>query len=264
MKKGDTGDAVRVLQHQLNQSGFKIEADGWFGDTTEAAVKAFQRRLGLVEDGIAGIKTLALLKSGMSDPRLLSHADLERAAQRLDVPVACVCAVNEVESRGHGFLPDGRPVILFERHVMYERLRLHGLDADALFNLYPAVVNTARGGYVGGVAEYQRMALAISVDASCAAESASWGLFQIMGYHWERLGYASVDAFADAMIESEAQQLDTFVRFVEADPELHKALKGKKWADFAKRYNGASYKENLYDVKLARAFDRHSTEGAAA
>ncbi|WP_328515044.1 N-acetylmuramidase domain-containing protein [Ralstonia pseudosolanacearum] len=32
-------------------------------------------------------------------------------------------AVNEVESRGSGFLPDGRPVILFERHVMYRQLQ---------------------------------------------------------------------------------------------------------------------------------------------
>lgn len=259
MRKGDTGDDVRVLQNRLNQAGIPVGADGWYGETTEAAIKAFQRRAGLVVDGIAGPKTIALLLAGAANTIYLSHADLERAAQRLDVSVACVCAVNEVESRGHGFLPDGRPVILFERHVMYERLIKHGFDAD-VFELRNPVVNRARGGYSGGAAEYMRFAAASNIDAASAIESASWGLFQIMGYHWEALGYASAEAFATAMRESEAQQLDAFVRFIEADQALHKALKSRKWAEFARIYNGPAYKENLYDVKLARAYDRHSVE----
>jgi hypothetical protein len=265
MKKGDTGDFVRMMQMQLIQAGFKVQADGWFGDTTEAAIKSFQRNVGLVEDGIAGAKTLALLKTGKPDARFLSHADLERAAQRLNVAVACVCAVNEIESRGHGFLPaDGRPVILFERHVMYERLNKNGLDAEALSKLFPFVVNRTRGGYSGSSAEYMRLAAAKSVDYVSAIESASWGLFQIMGYHWQALGYESAEAFCSAMSANEAQQLDAFVRFIEADPELLKALKSRKWSDFAKRYNGPAYKENLYDVKLARAYDRYAAEETTA
>lgn len=262
MRNGDTGDAVRVLQQQLTAAGFKVEADGWFGDATESAIKAFQRKAGLVEDGIAGGKTLTLLNSGKADPRLLSHADLEAAAQRLDVPVASILAVNEIESRGHGFLPDGRPVILFERHVMFGRLQDIEIDASTLAKSYPSIVNQVRGGYSGGAAEYVRLSAATGIDAACAIESASWGMFQIMGYHWEALGYTSAEAFAAAMRESEAKQLDAFVRFIEADPDLLKALKGRKWADFAKRYNGPAYKENLYDVKLARAYDRHAGEVA--
>lgn len=260
MKKGDTGDTVRGLQLQLTNAGFSVQADGWFGDATEIAVKAFQHRFGLVEDGIAGGKTLALLVAGKRDARLLSQADLERAAQRLDVPVACVCAVNEVESRGHGFTPDGRPVILFERHVMFDRLNKNGHDAEALAKQFPSVANKSRGGYVGGAAEHMRLAAAKAVDYVSAIESASWGLFQIMGYHWQTLGYASAEAFFTAMSTSEGQQLDAFVRFIEADPALHKSLKSRKWAEFARIYNGPAYKENLYDVKLARAYDRYNQE----
>ncbi|MNL61260.1 hypothetical protein D3C87_1851660 [compost metagenome] len=36
---------------------------------------------------------------------------------------------------------------------------------------------------------------------------------------------------------------------------MHKALLGRKWADFARRYNGPAYKENDYDTKLAKAYD---------
>jgi len=66
------------------------------------------------------------------------------------------------------------------------------------------------------------------------------------------------------MRASEGAQLDAFVCFIEADPVLHKALKARKWATFAGLYNGPSYKENLYDVKLARAFDRYAAEEAEA
>lgn len=55
---------------------------------------------------------------------------------------------------------------------------------------------------------------------------------------------------------SEGEQLKALVKFIEADPVLHKALKARKWAEFAKRYNGPAYKENDYDIKLARAYQQ--------
>ncbi|MCR8935678.1 N-acetylmuramidase domain-containing protein [Pseudomonas sp. A4] len=42
---------------------------------------------------------------------------------------------------------------------------------------------------------------------------------------------------------------------------LHKALKGRKWAEFAKLYNGPDYQRNLYDIKLQRAYERHGDYG---
>ncbi len=105
-----------------------------------------------------------------------------------------------------------------------------------------------------------RLASAWQLDASCALASASWGLFQVMGYHWELLGYSSVQEFTDAMRLTEAAHLEAFVRFVQADPMLLRALRAKQWATFTRLYNGAAYKENLYDVKLARAFARYDAE----
>jgi hypothetical protein len=91
----------------------------------------------------------------------------------------------------------------------------------------------------------------------------SWGQYQIMGYHWERLSYASVLVFVAAMMDSEAAQLDAFVRFIAADAALHKALMARKWADFARIYNGPEYKDNAYDIKLARAYARHAARAGA-
>lgn len=256
LRNGSRGLAVRNLQAALALAGFKINIDGDFGDNTEAVVRDYQRRVGLVDDGVAGPKTQAALQ-GYDTSRYLKRKDLQQAAERLGVPLASVMAVNQVESRGEGFAANGRPVILFERHVMHARLQANGLsaaEADAHAAKHPALVNRSTGGYIGGTAEHQRLAQAQQIHAIAALESASWGLFQIMGYHWQRLGYLDAQHYADTMALSEAAQLDAFVSFIEADPALHKALKARNWKQFARIYNGPAYAKNLYDVKLARAY----------
>ncbi|MDF0732318.1 N-acetylmuramidase family protein [Pseudomonas entomophila] len=270
LRFGDRSGAVRELQRKLNTKGAKLAMDGAYGEATEAAVRMYQRSIGLVADGIAGPKTLASL-AGAHCGRLLKDANLVTAAERLGVELAVVYAVNEVESLGEGFLANGRPKILFERHVMYQRLalpRAEGDDqaalrrlADELAAQYPTLVNPKLGGYIGGTAEHQRLAQARMLNPLCANESASWGAFQIMGYHAPRLGYASVEEFVRLMGQDEHQQFEAFVRFIEVDPNLHKALKGKKWAAFAKGYNGPAYARNLYDVKLERAYEQHANCG---
>jgi len=264
LKIGSTGLEVRQLQLMLNEGGARIAADGWYGIGTQAAVMAAQRRLGLVVDGLAGPKTIAALRARTRPSNLLGMADLERAAERLDVPLAAIRAVNEVESRGTGFLEDGRPVILFERHIMYRQLNERRVDADALAKVSPGIINPVRGGYLGSTAEHGRFNQAQKIHRECAIESCSWGLFQVMGFHWQPLGYRSADEFAALMARSEADHLDAFIRFIEAEPALLKALRAGKWAAFAAGYNGAAYKENLYDVKLARAFERYRDMEQAA
>uniref|UniRef100_UPI003C7D4BDA N-acetylmuramidase domain-containing protein n=1 Tax=Pseudomonas veronii TaxID=76761 RepID=UPI003C7D4BDA len=267
LRHGDRSQAVLILQKNLNRYSANLVPDGDYGDTTEAAVRAYQVKVGLVADGIAGTKTQTSLAGGDCAALLRNH-DLVTAAERLGVPLAAIYAVNEVESKGKGFLDNGKPVILFERHVMYRQLataRNAGDDtaelkrhADQLATVNPALVNPKPGGYIGGTAEHQRLAMARLIDDTAALESASWGAFQIMGFHWKRLGYASVQAFVAAMSADESQQFDAFTRFIETDPALHKALKARKWAEFAKLYNGPDYLRNLYDTKLQRAYERHA------
>jgi hypothetical protein len=269
LRHGDRGQTVSQLQKQLNQTGAKpvLVVDGDFGDATEKAVRAYQKRIGLVVDGIAGEKTRTALAGG--DCRLLlGNATLVAAAERLGVELAAIYAVNEVESLGEGFLANGKPKVLYERHIMYNRLAVpHDQDdnvaelkrhADELAAAHPHLVNPRPGGYIGGAGEHQRLAQARMLDANCADESTSWGCFQVMGYHWQRLGYPNLADFVARMHRNENEHFEAFVRFIETDPVLHKALKGKKWAQFAKLYNGPAYARNLYDVKLERAYERHA------
>lgn len=200
----------------------------------------------------------------MNDKKL-TQEDYTSAGLALNVPASVIQAITDVESKGSGFLPDGRPLILFERHIMLRQLGKVGRkDVAALQDKFPSVVNRKPGGYRGGAAEHERLGLAATINRQCALESCSWGLFQIMGFHWKSLGYESIQAFINAMYRSEGAQLDAFVRFIKASPVLLRALQAKDWRTFAKTYNGPAYDRgdkdptNDYDVRLAAAFSKHA------
>lgn len=57
LRKGSKGDDVRWVQERLNCEGAGLRVDGDFGPVTEAAVKEYQLRHGLVVDGITGPAT---------------------------------------------------------------------------------------------------------------------------------------------------------------------------------------------------------------
>lgn len=110
--------------------------------------------------------------------------------------------------------------------------------------------------YVGGAGEYSRLEAAIALEREPALRSASWGMFQIMGFNHQKAGYASVQAFVDAMRTDEAEQLMAFIRFILGEG-LGGYLKAKEWKQFAEKYNGPDYVENRYDVLLAQAYEAY-------
>jgi hypothetical protein len=187
------------------------------------------------------------------NPAPLTDADFERAARAIGCTVAAVRAVNEVESRG-GFFADRRPKILYERHI-FSRLTKRKFDAAN-----PAIANPSPGGYIGGPAEYDRLAKAIALDRNAALQSASWGAFQIMGFNHKAAGFADVEAFVKAMASGQGAQLDAFVKFIKTN-SLDDELIRRDWSGFARGYNGPEFAKNKYDIKLAAAFTLHNNGG---
>ncbi len=57
LRLGATGAAVSRVQRMLTHKGLTVTADGTFGPRTAEAVRAFQRKQGLAEDGIVGRQT---------------------------------------------------------------------------------------------------------------------------------------------------------------------------------------------------------------
>lgn len=54
----DTGEDIKILQASLKLLGYDVEITGFFDISTQSAVKQFQKKYGLVADGIVGSKTL--------------------------------------------------------------------------------------------------------------------------------------------------------------------------------------------------------------
>ena len=58
LKKGDSGEQVKEVQHWLNAHGYSAgEEDGLFGEKTRDAVIQFQSSKKIVTDGVVGSQT---------------------------------------------------------------------------------------------------------------------------------------------------------------------------------------------------------------
>lgn len=267
LKFGMKGEPVAELQRELIAQGYQLAETADFDESTEAALMQFQRDKNLLADGIFGKDSYAVLfgkkpDDGVPASKFLKESDVIQAAELLGVESAAVKAIIRVESAGRGYLKDGRVVILFERHKFYEFLPQNLARETAA--KYPNICNPKSGGYRGNVGEYPRFNLAFSIDPESAMKSASWGLFQIMGFNYAAAGYATIGEFVDAMKESEGKQLLAFCQFIKSNKGLHNALKKHDWETVAKLYNGVAYKKNNYDSKLANAYARYKTDVQAA
>lgn len=194
----------------------------------------------------------------------ITEADFIESAKLLGVDVATIKTVYQVESNKSGFLDTGEPTILFEGHKMWEALKLAGKNPANYVKgnenvLYPTWTKIH---YVGGKGEHKRLQKAILIDRNCALASASWGAFQIMGNNYKLAGFDSLQAFINAMYESEGAHLKAFVNFCKnykvKGVSLQTYLQRKDWENFARFYNGSGYKKNQYDTKLSEAYKKFS------
>lgn len=190
----------------------------------------------------------------IGSPTTLTAADYAAAAGALQVNVARVRAVDEVESRGRGFHPETRrPIILYEPHV-FSRETAHQFDASHPDLSYPEW--GAKPYPAAQTTRYAQLVAAMALDEAAALKSCSWGRFQLMGFNHEACGFPTVQAFVRAMVEGEPAQLAAFVRLVTANRGLLEALRKADWAGFARRYNGPGYAQHGYDQRLKVAYAR--------
>lgn len=163
----------------------------------------------------------------------------------------------ETNGRGGFFVP-GKPAILFEGHVFWNQLKKRGLDLEDYVNgnetiLYP---KWNRQYYKGGICEYERLEQACKINRGTADASASWGMFQMMGFNYAACGKVDIKSFVQSMCESEYKQLLLFANFIKYNPPVLRALQMTDWRAFAKCYNGSAYAQNRYDVKLEEAYQK--------
>jgi hypothetical protein len=181
------------------------------------------------------------------------------AAARAGIPEAGMLAIVEVETSGNPLEADGRtPNFLFERHVFHRELSarqpaklVHAVKMGmAIPKWSPA---TQYKDQSKSSSKLSLLARAKAIDEDCALRSCSWGLPQIMGNECQEVGFPAAKGMVDFLTDGSPQShLDLMVRFLKSR-NLISAMERRDWAYVALRYNGAGYRKNQYDTRLAAA-----------
>lgn len=185
-------------------------------------------------------------------------AAARKHADALGIELAAMLAVIEIESAFQVYAVVGdkkEPVIRWEGH--YFDRRLSGAARERARREGFAHPNA--GAILNPRAQSARWALltrAAAINAEAAFESVSYGAGQVMGAHWEWLGYSSVANLVNVARSGVDGQIELMARFIDK-AGLKGALKRRDWAAFARGYNGPAYARNAYHTKLADAYQRH-------
>lgn len=182
----------------------------------------------------------------------LTKLQLSEIANSIGIDYAALRAFISVESGGAGFI-SGRIVIQFEPS-WFKKLAPFAPSGKWSIN---KVENQA--------AEYIAFSDAFRKDPTKAMQSTSWGLGQIMGFHYGRLGYKTVDDMVNDFKKGDYQQVMGIAKFIATSPALLRAIKAKNWHQVAVNYNGAGYKElarrykrEPYNISLEKAYTKYS------
>jgi peptidoglycan hydrolase-like protein with peptidoglycan-binding domain len=182
---------------------------------------------------------------------------IEKIAKRLDVEPAALLAVAEVESAGvatWNVKGKSLPAIRFEGHYFYRllkgRQRAAAVAAGLASPKAGAVKNPASYS-----ARYALLSRAAAINEEVAYESTSWGLGQVMGSHWKKLGFTSAADMVKMAKSGIPGQVEIMARYIKKFG-LVDELQSKGFTSFAKQYNGPGYKQNRYDTKMAAAYKR--------
>lgn len=178
----------------------------------------------------------------------LEDIDLPRIGHEIGVGEDEIHAIMDVEAAGSGFDSKGRVKALYEPHIAYRLSK--GETRDLLVKAGLAYPSWKRD-YPKD--SYPRILQAYEIAGDVALLSTSWGLGQIMGFNHAAAGYKSASAMVEAFADDEDNHLEAMIAFIKANG-LDDEIRRHDWAGFARGYNGAGYKANAYDTKLAAAF----------
>jgi N-acetylmuramidase/Putative peptidoglycan binding domain len=171
------------------------------------------------------------------------------AIESIGTKAAELWAVISVETSGCGYFNDRRPQILYERHLFFKMTQGRFPVSD--------INSPDPGGYAGGVAEYDRLARAVTLDQNAAIQSASWGIGQVLGQNFKAAGFSDAASMVNAMCLGEDAQVLSVCNFLAANG-LDRALRNHDWSGFARGYNGPNFAKFSYDTKLLQNFQKYS------
>lgn len=228
------------------------------GDAVQATVNVYLDRMRATIEAERRNRQL-MLQATCDGGMTLSETDFQNAATQLGsgISVNIIKAFATVESGGRsGFGPAKLPVIAFEGHL-FRKYTKHIYDQAHPLLSYPYKKKAGpqwQANNKDQAKAWETMATAFALDQEAALMSASWGMFQIMGFNFASCGYKTVFEFSAALKVNAGNQLKAFLGFCSKSPALMKAMKAKDFTGMARNYNGEDY--GNYDVLMQKAYEK--------
>lgn len=178
---------------------------------------------------------------------------IRRIATEQGLDPFVIMAFIQVETGGKGFADNGKLIIQFEPAWFRKK---EPFAPSGKWSVNKVDVQSK---------EWEAFNSAFSIDPDSAMQSTSIGLGQIMGFHYKRLGYASVGEMWDDAKKGLDRQVWQICQFIKTDKWLGIAIKYKDWNRIAEIYNGKGYKElakkigrTPYDESMKQAYTKLS------
>jgi hypothetical protein len=195
--------------------------------------------------------------------------DFDRLAADLGIEAAALHAVAAAEVGSLPPPPIGLPVIRFEVHSI---LRMSNEDLSSVIELRdaPTAWHADAHWYKNDPdAEWERvhsgsqadewgaLAATSGIDPTSAMKCASYGVGQLMGWHYKTLGYETVqEMVADALL-GPSSQFDQWGKFFKNknDGALLDSMRNLEWREFARVYNGPG-QVDYYGAALDKHYNK--------
>lgn len=145
---GSSGSEVKKLQEALNNKGYNLATDSIYGEKTAAAVKDYQKKNGLMVDGIAGSETLGSLygstkqqtqQQDTNTPAPTDYKDYTYDPGSNEAYQKALAALQQANAATPTYTPsyDKQLEDLYEKIVNREPFT-YDLNADMLYDQYQA------------------------------------------------------------------------------------------------------------------------------
>lgn len=182
-------------------------------------------------------------------------------ASQVDVPLnACLAFMKAETNSITGTAINGvfKAIIRWEGHY-FDRLVPAKLQAKArAWGLASPTVGGVKNP-ASQEARYEVLAKGKTLDVTAAISSCSWGVGQIMGAHWQWLGFKSAEEFESTVQSGFSGQLAVMFAFMRKSGVVPH-LRRLDWSAVARIWNGPKYAANKYDVKMKQYYEE--LEGA--
>lgn len=188
---------------------------------------------------------------------------ITKVAGKYNIEPAALLAVVEVESAGTPFWQvNGKnmPAIRFEGHWFYKLLS----GAKRKRAVAAGLANPKVGGVKNPqnwAARYALLDRAIEIDEDAALQATSWGLGQVMGFNYKKLGFKNVQELVAMAKSGISGQVELMSRYIKAFGLIDE-LQDRDWMAFALAYNGPAARKMRYPQKITAAYARYATAPA--